>query len=309
MDKGLLRGGIFGILAALASGTVPVLTSLLLSRNTDFVSIMFITTLLIILLVIRYIKATGRPMYLGLNNTLRISLLSIPLACSSLLWAYSLILVNAGVSTAIMFAFPLMIPLITTGVMHDRLNNGSFLGILCGIIGIFFVGNHIIHGAGNSLFGIISVLVAAFLYAIYIVGVNRQSIYPLPVPTITLWSLITFEVIYLIIFIIRGSFSIPTDLLSWVYIILIACIPTLIVYPFYGYCTRYSGYTFTVVTNFLTPIATIFFCIILGQPITMNLLIGALIIAVAGAVVTGSRNLSRHIIRPTVLTPAKRHKR
>ena len=55
MDKNLLRGGLFGFLAAISSGIVPVMFSLLLRRNTDFLSIIFIITLITIALIIRYI--------------------------------------------------------------------------------------------------------------------------------------------------------------------------------------------------------------------------------------------------------------
>lgn len=308
MNKRLLRGSIFGFLAAIASGIVPILMSLLLRRNGDFLSITFIITLIIIALIIRYIVATGRPLFVGLNNTLRISILGIPLAGSALLWAYSLMTVNAGISTAIFFTFPLIMPMVTAAVMHDRLSNVAFLGILGGIIGLFFIGSGIIGSENASLLGMSYALVAAFFYAIYVVGFNHRSIYPLSGATIALWSLIALEVIFLGLIIVRGSFTIPCDLTSWIYILLIACIPVLVVYPFNGCCIRYRGYTFTSVIYFIMPLSAVIFGGIFGLPITVRTMLGALIIAVSGAVVAGTRNISRHIIRTSSLIPAKRHK-
>ncbi|MGM9860689.1 MAG: DMT family transporter [Muribaculaceae bacterium] len=308
MDKRLLRGDLFGISAAIASGLVTVMMGLLLRRNADIVSTVFIINLIVIALIIRYIITTGRPLYLGLKNTLRISLLGIPLAGSVLFWAYSLMTVNAGISTAIFFTFPLMMPMVTAAVMHDRLSNVAFLGILGGIIGLFFIGSGIINSENASLTGMIYALVAAFFYAIYVVGFNHRFIYPLSGATIALWSLIALEVIFLGLIIARGSFTVPCDLTSWICILLTACLPVLVVYPFNGYCIRYRGYTFTSVIYFIMPISAIVFGGIFGLPITMRTMIGALIIAVAGAVVAGTRNISRHIIRTSSLIPAKRHK-
>lgn len=204
-------------------------------------------------------------------------------------------------ASAVMYAAtPLVVTMISSFTIQEKISVKKFFGILLGFIGVLsFL---ILPNFGNSKIGFgtplgnVILLIAVISWASYIVGsrylTNIKHYHPIFVTSISMFtSLIFLLIVNLFVqhHIDRQALTNPTVILNFLYLGLFV---TVITYVLFQWAIQQLSSTTASLTNYLQPVFAFFFAwIFLGEKITPIFLCGNLLVLTGVFIVTGDRML------------------
>ncbi|MCM1032183.1 MAG: DMT family transporter [Odoribacter sp.] len=298
------KGYIYGIIAAMISGIVPLLVYDLITEGIDVISILFFRFTVALPAVFVFLKHRGRHINIGTDRILPICGLGILVAITFALLYTSFTKVDLGLASSIFYIYPLIIALLMAGFFHEILRTQAFAAIICCLAGIWLIGGFTttLHVSPS---GLVMLTVAALLYAIYHIAINDDGLRGVSTLTMTFWITLTCAFIFGLIIVVRGYAMVPHTPLNWLYILLIAVCPTIISFIFTEKAVNLSGHISTAVLGVFEPITVIVgAAIIYGQTINMRSLIGIVLILASVSSAIATRNISRRILKIRHILPS-----
>lgn len=190
-----------------------------------------------------------------------------------------------------------MVAVIMAVCFHEKVTPVTIFSIVLALAGIalLYKGED---GATLSTKGIIFVLLSALTYAIYMVAVKQTKLREVPGIPLTFYVLL-FGVP---IFFLRLRCGIDLQMVpSWFglgNIIMIALLPTFLSFLFVALAVRYVGPTPTAILGALEPATAVFFSVLLfGEPLTLRLCIGILLIISAVTLIILGKPLAERLAK------------
>ncbi|MEM4486178.1 MAG: DMT family transporter [Zestosphaera sp.] len=238
----------------------------------------FITTLLIYSYTVLE-RAVGKE---GLKSVSRSNFLKafaagVLLGIHFLSWMESLFLVPVALSTTVVVTYPL-INALAEGLMRRRLHVGEAFGLILAFLGVFTAMKPQIT-TNSSTAGLVLASIGALSAAGYfhlgrlsrMSGVSLTSytviVYASSSLTLGLYAMIT------------GSSVSPSSATSWTYVILLALIPMLGGHTVMNYLLKkMKSYVVTSISLGEPPGATLLAAILLGQSVTMETIVGMVLV-------------------------------
>lgn len=284
------KGFICGAIAAATYGMNPLFTLPLYKEGMTVDSVLFYRYALAIVILGIMMKVKGQSFTLKKNEVLPLITGGLLFAASSLFLFMSYKYMDAGIASTILFVYPVMVAVIMFLIFHEKISAITIFSILLSLTGISLLYKG---GDGNtlSLTGMILVMLSSLSYAIYIVGVNRSSLKTMPTMKLTFYALLFGISIYVVRLNFCTDLQPVTSAWSWINILAIASMPTVVSLVCTAVAIHRIGSTPTAILGALEPVTALFFGVmIFGEQLTLRVITGVIMILVAVTlIVTGKK--------------------
>lgn len=291
------KGYILAAIAAATYGMNPLFALPLYTEGMDPDSVLFFRYMCAIPILGIMIKMRGRSFKLRRKEALRLIVMGVLMAVSSMSLFQSYNYMDAGIASTLLFVYPIMVAIIMAVGFKEKLTLQTLFCILMALggIGLLYKGGD---GSVLSLTGTLLVMVSSLSYAFYIVGVNRSTLKNVATLTLTFYVLI----VGLFVFLIRTDFTTSLFIVDkwylWGNLIALAVFPTAISFICTTTAVQYIGSTPTAILGALEPVTAVFFGVtIFGEVLTSRLVAGILLIILAVTLIVAGSNIQNQLVR------------
>ena len=276
-----VKGTIAGILSASTYGCSPALALLLYATSFDAANALFYRYLGALVLFLPFLLVKRENLLLPWHDFLKLGIPGLCFALSTLTYFISFSYMNAGISATILFLYPVFTAVIMVLAYHEKIRPAA------GVV--------MLHGAeagGLSPIGTALAVISAFTYALYIVAINRTKII-ISNNKLTFY-LVFFSVVITAIYMAvspNSAIMMPHLPEQYLYIALLAIVPTIISLLLMNISIAAIGSTATAVLGAMEPVTAVALSVIIfGEHLSFNLLCGiALILLGVMIVIVGQR--------------------
>lgn len=273
-----LRGVVAGILAAIFYGTNPLGSLPLYADGITPASALFYRYAIATLIFALCMLARGESMRIKWGHAIRFAFLGAFFAISSATLYESFLYMDAGIASTILFTYPIMVAALMAVVFHEHVSWATAAAIALATLGIamLYRGSD---GAKLSLTGMMLVIVSSFLYAVYIIAVNRWQTSYSPLK-FTFWVVFFGLVAILAFTLVAGEqLQMLHGLKQWGCGIQLALLPTVLSLFLMNIAINNIGSTPSAIMGALEPVTAVVIGVcIFGEQFTLRLAMGILLI-------------------------------
>ena len=276
-----IKGYIYGVVAAAAYGLNPLFALPLYDAGMDPESVLFFRYLFAIPMVAITLIARGRGFRVHSREVLPLIIMGILMAFSSLALFFSYEYMDASIASTLLFVYPIMVTFLMAAYYKEKITMHTLLCLLMAVGGVVLMYDY---GAGNgfSILGAALVLISAFCYAVYIVGINTSRLKGLATLKVTFYVLLFGLVIFAARLYVKGGIIMPAEWYQWGNLLALAFFPTLVSLACTTRAIRYIGSTPTAILGAFEPVTAVFFCVtILEETLTVTEFSGMMLIILA----------------------------
>ena len=276
-----LKGFAYGIATSVTFGLIPLFTLPLMEKGMRFDSILFYRFLF------AAIALSG--MLLAKKESFRTEMRNLPI----------LILLGAFYTGSAMFLFWgynfMAVTLFMLFVFKEKTSWITLLAIglaICGVARLSIDGGEM---RLNGL-GVIIVLLSAVAYALYIVTVNKSRVHDMPGRKLTFYVFIVSTSLFFIKAQAGTGIQPIPDLPSFINLVLLAFLPTVVSNITLVQAVHHIGSTLTSVLGATEPVTAV--CVgvlVFGEPFTPHLALGILLIIVAVTLIILSKYIQKNL--------------
>ena len=272
-----------GVLAAVFYGTNPLGSLPLYADGITPGNVLFYRYGLAAVCFALWLLARGQSLKIGWGYAIKFAVLGSLFALSSITLYVSFKYMSAGIASTILFSYPIMTALLMVLFYHERVTLTTVASISLAVTGIGLL--H--HGGGDdggrvSTAGMMLVLMSSLLFALYIVYVKqfRADIGPMK---FTFWVVLFGWLAIMIYMIVANE---PLQVLQtgtqWLWALQLALLPTVLSLFFINVAIKSIGSTPTAILGAFEPVtAVVVSCLCFGEPFTLRLAVGIVLILVA----------------------------
>lgn len=288
-----IKGFAYGIITSATFGLIPLFTLPLMAKGMQFDSILFYRFLFAALAL------TG--IMISKKESLRIERREIPIlillgffytiSAMFLFWGYNFM--SAGIATTLHFTFPIFVTLIMLFVFKEKTSWITILAITLAICGVARLS--INEGEVQlSSFGVIIVLLSAVGYALYITTVNKSRVKSMTGRKLAFYVFVVSTILFSIKATTNQGIQPIPDTASFINLLLLALIPTVISNMTLILAVHSIGGTLTAVLGAMEPVTAV--CVgvlIFGEPFTSSLALGIFLIITAVTMIILSKTIQK----------------
>ena len=272
-----------GVLAAVFYGTNPLGSLPLYADGITPGNVLFYRYGLAAVCFALWLLARGQSLKIGWGYAIKFAVLGSLFALSSITLYVSFKYMSAGIASTILFSYPIMTALLMVLFYRERLTLATVASISLAVTGIGLL----YHGGGDdggkvSTAGMMLVLMSSLLFALYIVYVKqfRADIGPMK---FTFW-VVLFGWLTIMVYMIVASE--PLQVLQsgtqWLWALQLALLPTVFSLFFINVAIKSIGSTPTAILGAFEPVtAVVVSCLCFGEPFTLRLAVGIVLILAA----------------------------
>lgn len=269
------KGYINAILAAVSYGTNPLFALPMYSQGFGVNSVLFYRYLFAVLIYGLWLKLFKHTSFkISLKELFILFVFGIIFSFSSVLLFGAFTYIPSGLACTILFAYPLIVALISRLFFKEHLPKIIWLALCFVIFGIILLYNG---GTGNlNIKGVILVLLSALSYAIYMVGIKQvKTIRHIKPDKLTFYVMLFGLSVYI------WNLKFCTELQplnSWFTLTCafgLAIFPTIISLETITFGIKFIGATKTAIIGALEPLTALFFGVLLfGETLTFKIICG-----------------------------------
>lgn len=308
------KGYIYGIIAAVTYGLNPLFALPLYDGGMNPDSVLFFRYLIALPILGAMIRWRRHGFRLKKQETIPLVSLGLLMAASSLTLFLSYTYMAAGIASTLLFVYPVMVAVIMAVCYREKISPLTVSCILSALWGITLL----YQGDGKehlSLTGVILVMISALSYAIYMVGVNRPTMRPIPTVRLTFYVLLSGSSLFLLRLIagqssmltaagIGAPLILPENGWHWMNLVCLAAFPTVVSLICTTRAVFYIGSTVTAILGALEPITAILFGItVFSEKLTPRHVFGIILVIVAVTVIIAGNRVAKQILRFRKLFP------
>lgn len=278
-------GTVAGIAAAVCYGTNPLGALKLYNEGMQTNSVLFyrfglawVILALVMLLRKESVKVSKKEFGIltGLGLLFIISSLTLYLSFRQM---------AAGVASTILFTYPVMTAVIMAVFFHEHISWHTIVSLILSGVGVALL----YWGDGTvtlPIIGVLLVLASALSYALYIIVVNRSNLQmsAFKINFYVLFYCALGMVVYSLV--IHEPLTLPQNAVSWFYVGWLAIVPAIFALVLMVYAAKYVGSTTTAILGALEPLTAVLIgLLVFGEPFTVTLAIGILLILSAVVII------------------------
>lgn len=266
--------------AAFGFSTIAIFTTLLTKAGTSLLSAMvgrYVFASLVLIPVAGGISAIRLPR----DRVLQLAGIGgLGQALIAFLSLSALAYIPAAMLVFLFYTFPAWVALRAAILRTERLSGTRLFSLFLSFAGVAIMvgwpGAEAVHPLGAGL-----ALTAAVVYALFIPLIDRLRA-GVGAVVATAWVAIGAMVIFLVAALVTGNFLLPTAPISWIYMIGLGAISTALAFTLFLHGLQVVGPVSAAIITTAEPffVATLA-ALVLGQPITLQTVIGGSLIAIA----------------------------
>ena len=270
------KGYINAILAAISYGTNPLFALPMYSQSFGVNSVLFYRYLFAVLIYGLWLKIFKNTSFkISLKEFFALFIFGIIFSFSSIFMFSAFKYIDSGLACTILFAYPLIVAVISRVVFKEKMPKVIWFALCIVLCGIFLLYNGKPDSSLN-IKGIIFVLISAFSYSIYMVGIKYINIIKHIKPDKLSFYVMLFG---LSVYIWNLKFCTELQMINnwFVFICAIglAIFPTIISLETITFAIKFIGATKTAVIGALEPLTALFFGVLLfGEALTVKIICG-----------------------------------
>lgn len=280
------KGIILGIISGISYGTNPLFGVPLIKAGMPVDLMLFYRFAIATVIFLPIMLLLKKPLKVTFKEFTALSLLGFSFLMGSLTLFCSYALMPAGIASTILFLFPVFTAVMLVVFFREKLK----LSVIAALV-LSFAGVALLYHGGDdgpiSTLGIGVVMLSALSYAAYLVAVNKsKTLAKMSGMKISFYTLLTASIGFFICNMALGTFALPKDGFETMNIMGLAILPTIISITTIAYAIIYSDSTTAAILGVFEPLTAVFVGVVmLGEPFTLNLAAGILIIIFAVAIV------------------------
>lgn len=305
------QGGGF-LLAAVAAatyGTNPALAIPLYDDGMNPMSVLLFRYGLCLPILALMALWRRRSLRLYRSEIAPVCTLGVLMGISSLTLFQSYEYMNAGVASTLLFIYPVLVAVLMSCFFHERFRATTGLCLVLMGIGLYTL---LKPGEGMtlSLTGCLLVFISALTYAIYIIFTNvSKRVSRIPTLKLLFYQFMSGGMVFVAGFVCGTPFTLPVAGWSWLNIVALAVLPSVVSL----WCTTRAihlvGATPTAIFGALEPVTAVVLSVfLLGQPLSPHEIAGGLLIVVATTLVVVAEPVDTLLLRIRRLFPSLRHR-
>lgn len=288
-----IKGFAYGIATSATFGLIPLFTLPLMAKGMQFDSILFYRFLFAAIALTGIMAVRKESFHIDKRDIPVLVLLGFFYTASAmfLFWGYNFM--SAGIATTLHFTYPIFVTLIMLIFFREKTSWITLLAIglaICGVARLSITKGDI----QMSAFGIFIVLLSAVGYALYITTVNKSRVHNMTGRKLTFYVFIVSTLLFAIKAGGSGGIQPIPDTLSFVNLILLAIVPTVVSNITLVLAVHNIGGTLTAVLGAMEPVTAV--CVgifIFSEPFTPNLALGILLIIIAVTMIILSKTIQK----------------
>ena len=280
------------VTAAVSYGMNPLFSLPMYNLGYGVNSVLFYRYFFAVLLYGLWLKFVKKISFnLTIKEALSVFILAIAFSFSSLFLFDAFNYIESGLACTILFSYPIIVAVISKLFFKEKMPVIIWLSLFMILIGIFMLYD------GNSMHklnlkGIYLVLLSAFSYALYMIGVNRiKTVKHIKTNKLTFYVML----FGLSIYVWNLKFCTQLQPLNSYFVtccaLLLAIFPTILSIETVTTAVKLIGATPTAILGALEPLTALFFGVILfGETITLKISCGIFLILTGVIIVIMQRN-------------------
>lgn len=290
-----VKGYFWGCLSSSTYGLIPLFAIPILGKGMLYDSLLFYRftcTSLLIAIMMFFKKESFAITRKDLLPLISLGVL-FALSAQCLFWGYQYLAV--GTAATILFLYPVFVALLMAVLFKEKIPKISQLAIVIAFLGVslLYKGEN---GTTLNPFGVGLLLLSAFMYALYIVIVNKSSIRNMAGSKLTLYAMVFSSMFFLVKSLLSGGIQAFPDTMSVVDLVMLALLSTVISNIAMVYSVQYIGSTATAVLGAMEPVTAVCVGIFaFNELFTKNLAMGILLIVIAVSLIVLSDFISKKI--------------
>lgn len=288
--KRKVAGILNGITAAVSYGTNPLFALPLFKTGIALNSVLFYRYALAVLIYGIWMKFAKKISFkITFKEAFVLFFLALFFSLSSLTLFAAFNYIASGIACTILFIYPVIVALIMWIFFREKISKTVIFSIILVTTGIA-----LLYGGVESVLnfkGVILVLLSAFLYALYIVGVkNIKIVKHLKCEKISFYVMLFGLSVYVYNLNFCTELQILTQPSQWLCVFGLAIIPTIVSLETITVSIKLIGSTTTAILGALEPLTAIFFGVILfGESLTIKIIAGILLVLFGVILIVGKK--------------------
>ena len=288
-----VKGFAYGIITAATFGLIPLFTLPLMAKGMQFDSILFYRFLLASLALTGIMIVKKESFRVEKRDIPVLILLGFFYTTSAmfLFWGYNYM--SAGIATTLHFTYPIFVTLIMLLFFREKTSWVTLTAIGLAICGVARLS--INEGEMKlSVVGVFIVLISAVGYALYITTVNKSRVHMMSGRKLTFYVFVVSTILFAIKAGTNQGIQAIPDGMSFLNLVLLAIVPTVISNITLVIAVHNIGGTLTAVLGAMEPVTAVGVgVLIFGEPFTTNLALGILLIIIAVTMIILSKSIQK----------------
>lgn len=280
-----LIGTFCAIGAAVCYGTNPLGALNLYAEGMNTPSVLFYRFGLAWIIVAIVLLCRRERLRVTKRELITLSALGILFIFSSLTLYLSFRQMPAGIASTILFTYPVMTAAIMALFFRERITISTVASIALALAGVLLLYWGDSEGT-LSIAGVILVLVSALTYALYIIVVDKSPLQMSPFKInfyVLLWCALGMAAFATLS---GQEIMFPPTPKAWLWVSWLAVVPAIMALLMMVYAAKYIGSTPTAILGALEPTTAVLIGIfVFGEPFTLRLLAGIILILAAVTIV------------------------
>lgn len=283
LSKNAVIGYPAGVITGITYGLNPLFGMPLMNKGVSIESILFFRYAIAVVILGLYLLVTQQSFRITKKQMGILFILGILYTCSSLFLFGAYNYIASGLATTLIFLYPVLVALIMV-FLRVVPSWPVWVAIIATFVGVVIM----TQGGGETSINPIGVLLSlgsAFVYALFIVIINRsKAIANVSNTLLTFYALSVGAIVFLskILFSNTGITSGISSCVDWLNLVGLALLPTIVSTSTLAVATRNIGATKASVLGVFEPITAILVgTLMFGEPLTTSIVVGITIAIIA----------------------------
>ncbi len=272
-----IKGIIYVVVSAILFGITPIISSYTYQLGNNALSLTFYRNLFVLPILFLLTLKSGESIKLDKNLILKILPIGVIGVASTTLMLYSSYnYIGVGVATTVHFMYPVFVALICKIFFKDKLGITKILILFLASIGVIFFLEGDLSG---QIIGLVLAIVSAMTYAYYIVAIEKQGFKNINPYKLTFYFALCSSITMLVYNIFARDIVWNLSPKAYFLVFIIAIATSFLAVMLLQLGIKELGASTASILCMFEPISSVLFgVIILGEKMTLNKIIGNVLI-------------------------------
>lgn len=272
-----IKGIIYVVVSAILFGITPIISSYTYQLGNNALSLTFYRNLFVLPILFLLTLKSGESIKLDKNLILKILPIGVIGVASTTLMLYSSYnYIGVGVATTVHFMYPVFVALICKIFFKDKLGITKILILFLASIGVVFFLEGDLSG---QIIGLVLAIVSAMTYAYYIVAIEKQGFKNINPYKLTFYFALCSSITMLVYNIFARDIVWNLSPKAYFLVFIIAIATSFLAVMLLQLGIKELGASTASILCMFEPISSVLFgVIILGEKMTLNKIIGNVLI-------------------------------